>query len=265
MTHVVFKIGPLEQDRVGAYVYFVYPGDVDRRAFFGRDDRSVLSEILRFYSVGELACEPKLSTAASQLGITSRELTPDEASQIGVMAFELVLSGQLNQVHPAAIYHLAGASRLFVESAPWNQPFALQTIGIAATGAVKRRLSARVLGSKGASAGLALFSSPAAINHMVDLFAAGKLEETQNVDTLAVSLEDRPPFAIDAVRRAYGLLKIPIPLKINSGKRAPLDDLDFLLLSAALRAVSVLSGGNEESNSQVRAGELEISVIGYLL
>lgn len=264
MTHVVFKIGPLEQSRAGVYAYFVYPGDVDRRAFFGRDDRSVLTEILGFYPADELACEPQLSPTASQLGITSRELTPDEANQIGAMAFELALPSQLNQIHAAAIYHLAEASKLFFESAPWNQPFALQTIGVAATGTVKRRLSARILGSKNASVGLALFSSHAAIDHMVDLFAAGKLEEAQNVDTLGVSLEDGPPFAIDAMRRAYQLPKFPSPLKIDAGKRVLSDDLDMLLLAAALRAVSALSTESDESHSQVAVGDLEISALAYL-
>ncbi|SRR6266481_2315928 len=265
MTHVVFKIGPLEQGAGDVYAYFVYPGDVDHRAFFGHDDSSVLSEILGVYSPAELACEPQLSAAASPLGIASRELTPDEAKQIGVMAFELAFPGQFNHIHAAAFFQLAAASKLFFESAPWNRPFARQTIGIAATGSVKRRLSARILGSKGASVGLALYPSSQAIDRIIDLFEAGKFEEAADIETLGLSLENGPPFAIDAMRRAYGLPKLPAPLKIEAGKRARLDDLDFLLLAAALRAVSVLSSENKESNSQVRVGESEILVMAYLL
>jgi len=265
MTHIVFKIGPLEQGTGDVYAYFVYPGDVDHRAFFGHDDNSVLSEILGVYLPAELACEPQLSAAASPLGIKSRELTLDEANQVGVMAFELAFPGQLSHIQAATFFQIAEASKLFVESAPWNRPIARQTIGIAATRSVKRRLSARILGSKGASVGLALFPSSQAIDQIVDLFDAGKLQEAADIETLGVSLEDGPPFAIDAMRRAYGLLKFPSPLKTESGTRQRLDDLDFLLLAAALRAVSMLSDEIRESNSQVSVGDLEIAAIAYLV
>src|SRR5260370_6360624 len=107
MTHVVFKIGPLEQGAGDVYAYFVYPGDVEHRAFFGHDDSSVLSEILGVYSPTELACEPQLSTAASPQGIASQELTPDEAKHSGVMAFELALPGQVNHIEAVELLQLS--------------------------------------------------------------------------------------------------------------------------------------------------------------
>lgn len=263
MSHVVFRIASIPQARATVNAYFVYPGSPDRQVFFDDEDRTALEEILEVYSADGLACEPALAPAAREVGVPTRELTADEANQVGVMAFELAMPGQLTKVSAQAIYHFGTASRVYHEASPWKNQFAYETIGVALTGDIKRRLSARILGVTGPSAGLVLYSSPASIDQIVDRFEHGQLDRAESVDALGVTFEEAPGFAVDAMRRAYGLSWFPLPTKLRAGVRVAMEDEDFLILAASMRAVSALSDTSRESEAQIRVGDREVWVLAH--
>ena len=210
------------------------------------------------YPPDRLACEPALAAAARAVGLATKELTPDEANQIGVIALELAMPGQLTEVSAQAIYHFGTASRAYHEASPWKSHFACETIAITLSGAIKQTLCARVLGVMGGSAGLVLYSSPASIDQIVDRFENRQLDGAESVDALGVTFEETPEFAIDAMRRAYGLSWFPLLTKLRDGVHGAIENDDLLILAASLRAVSALSDLSRTSEAEIRVDDLGV-------
>jgi hypothetical protein len=71
----------------------------------------------------------------------------------------------------------------------------------------------------------------------------GKAKETGGRDTLAVIIEMRPDFARDAMRRAHGLDRVPMPLIVERGRRGALRDAHVATFTAALTAETHLTDG----------------------
>lgn len=263
MSQIVFKIGPLLQPP-GVSAYFVYPGRGDQRAFFGKDDQSALQEITSVYDPSELAVERRLAPAAQGLGIASRAMTEDEIKQLGVMAFELALPGVFSDIHEqTSFHHLAVAAKIIYDAAPWTQPFASQTVRIALTGSTERTLWARVVG-RTLTPGIVLYDSPSSVDRIVDAVERGRWEDVANVSVLGVTFEDEPRFAVEVMQRVYALPKVPAPLKVEGGTPLRINDLDAMILTVALGAISVLSGEIRDSHAEVKTDALELMALAYL-
>jgi len=261
-VNTVFKIGPLHTHAGTEFAYFVYPGKEGKQVFFGSNDRTSLAHILASYSSDSLVCEPQLLAACAEFRIGTRELTPDEANHLGVMAFDLALPHVFSGgVKSASIYQLATSSAFFFKHSPWTTPLSRDTISVALTGSIKRRLYARILGGMSGTPGLALYPSPESMQQMIGLFENQQMERASNIDTLGITLEDGPDYAVDAMQRAYELPKLPVPLRLEAGTRVRVDDLAILTLAAVLRAVASLAPAAGEAHSEVGVDNWKVSVI----
>ena len=129
-------------------------------------------------------------------------------------------------------------------------------------GNVQGRLFARVLGSNEGEPGLVLFYDETSVSRIVTLVDRGHIDEAMNTDLLGVTFESSPAFAIHTLERIYGLPKLPTPLKIKSGQSLPIEEADLLLLSAALRCVSVLDE-TQGSEAQVKIEGCEVWTVAF--
>jgi hypothetical protein len=264
-VNIVFKVGPLHTHGGNEFAYFVYPGKEGKQVFFGSDDKASLAHLLASYSSDSLVCEPQLSEACAEFHIGTRELTPDEANHLGVMTFNFALPHVFSRgVKPASIYQLATSSAFFVKRSPWTTSLSGNTLVVAVTGSIKRRLQARILGGISGTPGLALYPNPEAVQQIITLFENHQMVRASNIDLLGITLEDGPDYAIAAMQRAYGLQKLPVPLKLEGGIHVSIDDLDILTLAAALRAVASLEPGSGEAHGEVGVDKWKVSVIVYL-
>lgn len=264
MSYMIFRMGPLASEPDAVSAYMVYPGKPEQQVFLAGDDGEALKDIVAVYSPDELACEPQLAEAALPWGITSRELTEDESIYSAIVALEYAFPDRLGQAGMMAIHHLASASEVFYRASPWTATFARRTIGVSFTGDVRRRTHGRILGGTGSAPGIALYAGTDPVEQIVRLYEDGRMQEAANIDTLGVTLETSPAFALQAMQRAYGLSGVPTPLKLESGQQVELNDLDLLTLSTALRAVSVLSEEDRESEAQINMDDVEVWAMAYL-
>jgi hypothetical protein len=255
VSHVIFKIGPL-QEPAGVSAYFVFPGRAKQQAFFAGDDDAAFSEILAAYSRSELAADSQLADVAQRHGIAVRELAVDEAKQLAMMTFELALPRVFNAVRQQdAIHQLAAATRFFSQASPWDGPFAMETIGLAVTGSITGRFFARILGSQTGNRGLVIFTREIAVDDMT----------APDVDMLGITIEPEPAFAIPILSRIYGVPGVPFPLKKQSGQSVPVGELDLLLLSAAMRCVAVLEDSEEGSESEVGIEGMSVGAAAFVV
>jgi hypothetical protein len=258
MTQFVFKIGPVSSGEGLVNTYFVYPGKEGKDSFVGDDDRAALAEIAAAYPGESIECEPPLAGVGADFGFGEGTFTPQRAHMLGVCTFDLALPGQLKTIkREGLIYQFGVACAKFWSASPWRFGFAQHTVEITFVGSVQRQAEARVLGAAGEEYGLMLYWEPSAIEHVKTLHDAGRIAEAAGVDSLGVTFGDEPAFAVSGMARAYGLDRLPTPLKVRGGERATVDDLDLLLLASALQGLSGLSDEGVDGSGHVKVSDLE--------
>jgi hypothetical protein len=259
-NHISFRIGPLERNSGPVNAYFVYPGRSGEQVFFGTDDQRVLKEIRTHYSSDGLACEPLLEAAARSLNIPVRELTPEEADKVGLVTFDLALPEAFTRItRPSAITQFGHASARFYDAAPWNGPYASETIDVRVTGSVTATFCGRLLGSSRSAPGLALYRDEDAISKMLNMIERGEPEKTTRMRVLGATFEEAPAFARDGLTRAYGLPKVPLPTNVGASGHESIEDTDLLTLTAALLSVSSLSPSTQRASQGVVVDDLRVT------
>jgi hypothetical protein len=264
MKQFAFKVGPLEP-ATRESAYFIYPGTPDHQVSMAPDDVSGLRDLLQWYKGGVLVCEPQLRTAAEQLGLECESYDVERAHALGMVSFDLVLAERLAQVEPQEIVYAYGtACAEYFRAASWNYAFAGRTVGLLITGSVKRRVEARILGPQGEQKGLVLFEPDSLSSLSQKTDAKEIVEALLRVGAIGCDFSDEPAYAVDAMRRAYGLDSFPAPIKLVAGKTEPLSSEDLLALSVALRAISALRDPAEETSAEVSVGKLNVAAIAWV-
>jgi hypothetical protein len=259
--HFVFRIGPISVPDGESNAYFVHPGKDDAIAFFADNDHAAFEQIVRKYEAAELACEPDLAAAAAEFHLGVSEITPERAHVIGLTAFDLANPGHLKGIQRAGIIFQFGVScSRFWRASPWRYASTHQPLEVVLRGAVDTVLEGLVMGGD-VEYGLCLYPDRGSVDRINELAHAGRVEEAARLNSLIVTLKDRPAFATDALRRAYGLPRLPVPIKMVDGAGVPLADLDVLTLAAALTAVSHLTDEILTATGRVKVSDLEVEAI----
>ena len=103
------------------------------------------------------------------------------------------------------------------------------------------------MGAGGMEYGVALYERPGALERIA---RSTDHRTAAREDALAVTLDDEPHFAIKAVRDAYGLKRLPIPIKMVRGRATAIDTQEVAILGGVLRLLAGVSpthrnaGGN---------------------
>lgn len=256
----VFEIGPLPISGGAQNAYFVTPRGNGSGVYLANDHREGLAAIVREYDPKSLECDPQLAEAASEFGIRKGDLTPQRSHWIGGAAFKMSLGDHFQSVQrESAISGFASAASSFWQAAPWQFVSLHRPIVVALSGAIEDRLIAVVFGSGQHS--LSLYQDMNTVRAVELLARSGRIEDAAGFDSLMTTFEGEPGFAANAMQRAYGLPRIPVPIKVKNGEHPPLGDFDLLALGAALKAASFLNGQSLAAESEIVADDLQVRAI----
>jgi hypothetical protein len=254
----IYKIGPIPAQEGFVNTYFVYPGLEGAETFVADQDRDALSEIASTYTGTQLECEPSLSQIAAEFEISEGTMTPERAHMIGLVTLDMILGDQLQAVErEGVIYQMGMAASAFWASEPWKYRFAQHPVIVDFQGSVTAVLEGVVMGASGVEYGLILYPDEGMAASVQQLYQEGRSQEAASLNSLSLSFQAEPEFAISAMERAYGLPRLVVPAKVLNSERVLVSDLDLLALAAALQALSALTDDTESSYSNLRVADLE--------
>jgi len=256
MFHL-FHLGPLVLDERR---FWLLSGVNEAGGFFhplvGRDVPSVLAAISARHGAENLRVEPELEGTAAQFGLRAEALPERALVPRAALAFAFVASHPLFR-RPSTVASLLEACALFETAAPWTRfrssdPFALLLVR-------KRRSQERefvVRGSGDQPRGLELHENPGFVEAEREARRNLGLFRPRRVRSLLVTFESGPAWAVDAVRRAYGLQALPAVVRLSPGSRRAPAPRELLELAAALRCAAMLS---EEAAGPDHGAQVELA------
>ncbi|MEA2860005.1 MAG: hypothetical protein QOC72_2044 [Methylobacteriaceae bacterium] len=261
MMHFVFKVGPIAGLPTRAWAYFVHPGRENRETFFSANDRDAFAQLMLEYQPGELECEPQLASEGRELGIASGKVTPDRAAIMALVTFDIAAPGHFQNVQRHdLIYQYGMACNAFWRSRARLSEKSVGSLLITFRGDFTATVEASILGGGGGEFGLGLFLQRGSLHRLAQPIECADIEIT-SMDLLGVSLAREPPFAIDAMRRAFDLERLPVPLRAKDGRRTQVSEHELLILTGALRAIAAMGGPDQNGAAEIALHDLSVHVI----
>jgi hypothetical protein len=173
------------------------------------------------------------------------------------LAIALVLGPAMVPGDPEALHLLCHGASEFLRAEPWRHWDDDEVIEIVLGGAVAGALEAAVMGAAGKEYGVALYRRGGAIARVVRGVDRGRMAAAAREDGLLLTLDDEPRFAIAALRDAYGLDRVPIPMKMQGGGARALDCTDVAILGGALRLLATVTPAGLDGDLRRRTGDLD--------
>ncbi len=153
------------------------------------------------------------------------------------------------------------ACAAFWKAAPWEYIDSDEPIRVELSNGRRRKAEASVLGAGGEEFGLALYDEPDSIRRVAAAVSAGRMEAAARVASTAVTFDAEPAWAAKAFEDAFGLPRLPVPLRVRNGKASPAKVEELHALVAVLEAVTTLvdSDDLDPSEATVEVGGVELT------
>jgi hypothetical protein len=262
MFHLM-KLGPvpLSMGTTGVYLRIGEAGEPSAPVFEQTDVAGVRA-LVAGLPPEEVACEPALADAAADLGLA---VAPPSAAALSARAAiaTFLAWGQLGVSglgSDKALLFVQAATE-FWDARPWRHWDDSQPFMVEVTGAHAHTYEGCVFHDEEAGpSGLALYQAPGALKRLLELQVAGGDAEARALPAITVSLESRPPYAVEALAAAGRAPRLPLPLKAGPQGLTVPSGLEALILVAALRAVARLSPDQPEALSSMVAGDARMDV-----
>jgi hypothetical protein len=258
----LLKLGPVELkgDAVNVYLRVKESGEV-APPVFGLSDLEGLRELVTDESLSLCRCEPALEEAAKSLGLeiappTARALQSRAAIAVFMAWGQRGVSGAGSEM---ALLLMQAATE-FWNAHPWVYWDERQPIRFVFHGAVEHAYEGSIFGSKEQGFGLALYEDVGALEQLLALQATGDIGMARKLPAIGVMLDDRPPYAVEALQAAKQVPRLPIPIKTGESGAAVPTAVECLALIAALRASSVLTASVRTSTCDSGLRGLKLSV-----
>jgi hypothetical protein len=256
MVHV-FRLGPLE---VGGRKAYAYCGlDADGALIppeITHTDAKGLGALAKRYAGQPIRCEPALAEAARPFGFEPTPLPEAALLPRATLAYGLALGPMAGRPQLDVLIRFLEACAAFWRARPWELFGSDDPVPVALTEGRTRKAEASVMGAAGQEFGVALYDEPGSIRRVAALVTAGRMKETRGVSALAVTFDEEPPWAATALDGAFGLPRLPVPIRVRKGKGGPATTEELLDAAALLEAVVELSGPDdaEHAEATVEAG-----------
>jgi len=202
-------------------------------ALLEQTDNAALSKMAAAASGEKLYCETSLAPVGQQLGFEPASMFGWALEPRAAFAFMLA-RGRDAIADPNALRMLCQSAPAFLRARPWqywtdNEPFE-----VVLDGARQARYEAVLMGAAGIEVGVAIYTKAGAVRRLARNFAAGRMNLAKLEDSLVVSFDTKPTFAIEALRDCYDLDLMPCPLKMRTGFPAPMEPEELALLASTL-------------------------------
>jgi hypothetical protein len=256
------KLGPIETDegRVHAYVGIRDDGYLAGTVLMHRD-KDALRELAAEAPTGEtLLCEKRLARAGIPLGFAAADPPPWVPLPRAALAAVLALGPDMVPGDPDALHLLFHGANEFWRAKPWRYWSDGDAIEIVLTGAVEATFEGALMGAGGMEYGVALYRRAGALGRIARRVDANRMHDAIREDCLAVTFDDEPRFAISALREAYGLARLPVPMKIERGAVAGLDGRELAILGGVLRLLAAVTPRHPEASLVIDGGDQEITI-----
>jgi hypothetical protein len=252
MVHV-FRLGPLE---VGGRKSYAYCGLDDDGALIPPEithtDAKGLGALAKRYAGQPLRCEPAFAEAARPFGFEPAPLPEAAFLPRATLAYGLALGPMAGRPKLDVLIRFLEACAAFWSSRPWELLGSDDPVPVALTERGRtRQAEASVMGAAGQEFGIALYDEPGSIRRVAALVTAGRMKETRNVSALAVTFDEGPAWAATALDAAFGLPRLPVPIRVRKGKGGPATTEELLDAAALLEAVAKLSGRDDAEHADV--------------
>jgi hypothetical protein len=248
-----FRLGPVETDEGDVMTYVGMTPDEALPPLFAERPTEALKSLADQAEGHELRCETSLARAGKALGFEPAKPPAWVAVPRALLAFGLALGNASAGLHGGPAEEFLAASAAFMKAKPWRHWDNRDVVDIAVSGLRNKQYEASIMGSGGEEYGVALYEEKGAIEKLARLFEQGRIAEAASLRSIAVTMDDEPIWAVKAMKDAFGLARLPVPIKVARGAPGPVDIVDLATLAAALRAVSHLTPRRLEA-----AGRLEV-------
>jgi hypothetical protein len=246
-----FKLGPIE---TGDGFFTTYVGMTPDEAFppmSANSPTDALRSLAEQANGHDLRCEPSLARAGKTLGFEAAKAPDWVAFPRATLAFGLALGNSGAKLLGAPIPEFLAASAAFMKARPWRHWANGDIVDVRVTGLREKQYETSIMGSGGQEYGIALYEEKGAISKLSRLYDEGRVHEAPNIRSIAVTMDDEPAWAIKAMKEAFGLARLPIPMKVARGAPGPVDAIDLATLATALLAVAQLTPRKTETAARL--------------
>ncbi len=252
MVHV-FRLGPLE---VGGRKAYAYCGlDADGALIppeITHTDAKGLGALAKRHAGQPIRCEPALAEAARPFGFEPVPLPEAALLPRATLVYGLALGPMAGRPQLDVLIRFLEACAAFWSAGPWELFGSDDPVPVALTERGRtRKAEASVMSAAGQEFGVALYDEPGSIRRVAALVNAGRMKETRGVSALAVTFDEEPAWAATALDAAFGLPRLPVPIRVRKGKGGPATTEELLDAAALLEAVAELSGPDDAEHAEV--------------
>jgi hypothetical protein len=251
----VFRVGPFELPSGPLSLYFAFGSDLE--PIPATDDEAALREIADHERDRLLTCEPKLRQAGEKLGFAVRPFSRRMAHRCAIASLALTVAPSLEDASDsdvtdalcdsAHVFAFAEVTRVL----PAGASYLVDTRGV-----VARRYESMLQGADSGVHGFVLYEEMGTVSKL----HSGP-EPQVIADSLGLFLLKEPEFAVEALRRVYGLDWLPRPTSVKNGARTNLTQEQVLTISAAARAFGDMATRRTETGrSTVEIDDMIVEV-----
>ncbi len=234
------KLGPVTTGEGSTYVYVGFTSDARLLPpVMAEDDAIGLRRLAMAASREDLRCDPDLADAGRPLGYEPMPRPDDVIAGRAGLALTLSM-GKLGLQQPGLLQALAEGSAAFWKRRPWEDWNDGQPLVAEVRGTRTHTYEASIMGRGGETFGISLYEERGTIREIIRLMDEGRPGDASRVNSIAVTFDEEPAYAVQALREAYDLPVVPVPMRIVRGRPAKIEPTDLLVVAVALRAVADL-------------------------
>lgn len=253
-TVFVFKVGPFALAHGHLSIYFAYGSDLD--PISGTDDAEALRVVAAHDRGARLTCEPRLREAGEKLGYVVTPFSRLMAHRCAVASLQLAVAPSLEDIEDDDVIDcFCEAAQEFVFARVTAVLPRATAFSVEVEGSLQRRYESMLQGESTDVYGLVLYEEPGSLAR---LRSDAWQPTSAPVASLGLFLRSGPVFAIEALRRVYGLDWLPQPTRVRQGHRANLTSVEVLTLAATARALADLAS----TRSSAAAASLQVGGVG---
>lgn len=256
------KLGPLETDEGACHAYLGVRDDgFLARPVIGKRDKEALRALAADSDPGEkLFCEKRLARAGGAFGFETAPMPSWVSMPRAAMAIALALGPLMVPGDPDALHLLCHGATEFLRAAPWRYWNDGDAIEVVLGGAMQARFEAALMGAGGMEYGVALYRRAGALGRVARNVDRRRMAAAAREDALAVTLDDEPRFAVAALRDAYGLDLVPVPMKLERGGARAIESCEIAILGGTLRLLAAVTPEHRQASLAINVGDQEITI-----
>ncbi|GHG88699.1 hypothetical protein [Comamonas sp. JC664] len=259
-----FKLGPIDvgvDGRASVYVAMTSDGEV-LPPCFGRRDAEGLEALVRGHPKLKRYCESRLARAGAAQGFASRRIPDSIAHFRAALALQLYWGGGTPDAltPPEVAWALIDATAALVRAEPWATWTNEEVFTVHLGGAVRGTRELSVLGDGGHEFGFALFDRAGSVERMSMSSPPGGNVEPLIPDSLGVTLEDEPAWAVKTVKEVTGLPFVPNVMRVQRNVPRTGNTEELVVAAAVAQALAQARPEDPEVQLDLQVGGLKVEV-----